>query len=148
MGDDHVRCPTRANIYANMRPTSPSSSSSSWWVPFMQTAEQVSFTGCKWAGKIDDIRAHLKTCEYVEQQCPKCQDNFPRKYLSAHVNSCNGKGQFSCPVCFVSFPTLDSSLPHIYECENRPVICDYCKTKLPFKYMVLHTDECDEYPLF
>ncbi|KAI6657705.1 TNF receptor-associated factor 6-A-like [Oopsacas minuta] len=77
--------------------------------------------GCKWTGKLTEIRDHLGNCEEFLLECPqKCKEIRKRSDLEVHMKN---------------------------HCAMRIVECEHCTRKFHFKDMATHLNTCEYFPV-
>ena len=84
--------------------------------------------GCEWAGKLEDLEAHLDVttgdCEYVDVECTnKCDQPVAKYNLPTHLSSFCSKREYTCQYCNFKATYEIVSNDHWPQCSFYPVPC-------------------------
>ena len=106
--------------------------------------------GCKWMGKLKDLRDHLlkeeEGCLYSQRVCPKCQELIDRCGMVNHQENECLQRDYQCKHCNYEGSYDDVMRAHMPECTYCPQTCpNHCGVTCERANMDQHLDEiCEE----
>ncbi|XP_076801596.1 TNF receptor-associated factor 4-like [Clavelina lepadiformis] len=105
-------------------------------------------TGCKWTGKLHNLKAHLDKCTHSERDCPnRCGVRLRAMNLADHLEFECLKRRVTCDFCAKDF-TGEQMEEHDGSCPMETVHCENkCGAKMLRKYLNRHsTGDCPKRP--
>ena len=80
--------------------------------------------GCKWQGKINNVKDHCEHCDFEEVSCPKsCEENIQRRNLDEHLKNECRRREFNCQYCLLTDELEYIQGEHKEKCPRFPLPC-------------------------